>query len=107
RGVEPTGNAAGLHASVRRALDERRLFVLLPFAAIAGLVAEVNAGTEPEPIALAGVAAAILLGLLLTQRSIVALRGLTLLAAFWLGFVLLPVHGALFGTQMLARPAYG
>lgn len=107
RGVEPTGNAAGLHASVRRALDERRLFVLLPFAAIAGLVAEVNAGTEPEPIALAGVAAAILLGLLLTQRSIVALRGLTLLAAFWLGFVLLPIHGALFGTQMLARPAYG
>jgi competence protein ComEC len=28
-------------------------------------------------------------------------------AAFWLGFCLLSLHGAWFGTEMLARPAYG
>ena len=32
---------------------------------------------------------------------------MTTLAAAWVGFCLLPVHGALFGTEMLTRPVYG
>jgi competence protein ComEC len=97
----------GLSAAAQDALDNRRLFVLLPFAIIAGLIASLAGASQPEPLALAGVAAALALALPFLLRSTVALRLHALLSAFWLGFALLAIHGALFGTTMLARPAYG
>ena len=49
----------------------------------------------------------IALGVVIALRSVTWARTMVALAAAWLGFCLLPIHGALFGTEMLARPAYG
>ena len=98
---------AGLLASARLALEERRGFVLLPFAAIAGLIVEANLPVEPQATLLVAGSVATALGLVIAARSTVWGRIFVTLAAAWLGFCLLPVHGALFGTPMLIHPAYG
>jgi competence protein ComEC len=98
---------SGMVGAVRRALDERRLFVLMPVAVIAGLIASVAVASQPEPWALALVALVAAAALPLAMSRVVALRLLLLFMAFWMGFSLLAIHGALFGTTMLARPAYG
>lgn len=89
------------------AFEARRLFVLLPFAAIAGQIFYVLLPYEPHPAALIGVAlvlAAVMLG---ASRSTLALRCTVLALAFWAGAGLLPLHGAFFGTTMLRNPVYG
>lgn len=96
-----------LGASVSAALAERRLALLLPFAMIVGLIASVELPADPHPVALAAGAAAIGLMLALSLRTPTRLRLASVLAAAWLGFSLLPIHGAMFGSPMLARPAYG
>ena len=98
--------ASAVAAALADAIAARRLFVLLPFAMIAGLIAYAQLPIEPHPWALAGTAAAIMLLLALLRRS-PALPVATLAAAFWVGACLLPLHGLWFGTSMLARPAYG
>lgn len=105
--VGSPAKSAGLIAAARKALDERRLFVLLPFAIIAGLIVSLLGSAPPEPAALIGVGIAMVLAIPLAMRSTVALRLLALAAAFWLGFSLLAIQGALFGTSMLSRPAFG
>ncbi|MDO8360889.1 MAG: ComEC/Rec2 family competence protein, partial [Devosia sp.] len=102
----PATPRRGLIASATVALDERRLFVLLPFATIAGLIVSVDLPSEPQPIALGIGAGALALATILSLRSLTRLRIIALIAAFWAGLCLLPIHGALFGTEMLARPAY-
>lgn len=97
----------GLLKSLRHALDERRLFVLLPFAVIVGLVASTMTPEAPEPLLLGGGGALLLAALVLAARSLAVTRCLALLAAFWVGFSLLAIHAALFGTPMLVRPVYG
>jgi competence protein ComEC len=97
----------GLAASISAALAERRLVLLLPFAMIAGLIADVELPVDPHPLALAGGAAAIGLMLALSLGAPIRLRLTLLLAAGWMGLSLLPIHGALLGSPMLARPAYG
>jgi competence protein ComEC len=97
----------GIVAAAASALDDRRLFVLLPFAIITGLVVSLGGASQPEPAALAGVAVAIPVAVPLLARSTTGLRLLALFAAFWLGYSLLSVHAAWFGTEMLSRPAYG
>ncbi|MBE0579257.1 ComEC/Rec2 family competence protein [Devosia sp.] len=84
----------------------RRLFVLLPFAAIAGLIAYAALPVEPLPEALAGVGAALALLVILLRRS-AGLPLAALAAAAWIGFCLLTLHALWFGTSMLTRPAYG
>lgn len=92
--------------AVRSALATRRLFVLLPFAMIFGMIVYAQLPFEPQGIALAGVGAALLLIFIFMLRSpALPLAGLAL--AFWAGLCLLPLHGLTFGTPMLARPAYG
>lgn len=97
----------GLTASVAASLDERRLFILLPFAMIAGLIVSIEVPSEPHPIALA--AGALVIGAVLatSMRNTVRLRLAALAAALWTGLCLLPIHGAVWGTGMLTRPAYG
>lgn len=76
---------------------------------IAGLICYATMPTEPSTYLLAGVAMT-LAGLVVLSRARHALNGLRVLvqlAAFWLGFCLLPLHGLAFGTPMLAYPAYG
>ncbi|HEX4297685.1 MAG TPA: ComEC/Rec2 family competence protein [Devosia sp.] len=94
-------------ASAAAALEQRRLFVLLPFAMIAGLIGSVSLPQDPPPIVLVSGAAVLVGALAVSLRTLVRLRLLTLAVSFWAGLCLLPIHGALFGTPMLARPAYG
>ncbi len=84
----------------------RRLFVLLPFAMIAGLIAYAVLPGEPQPQALLAIGLALAVLIAMLWRSI-ALPLASLLVAAWIGFCLLPVHGLWFGTTMLTRPAYG
>jgi competence protein ComEC len=96
-----------LLASAEAALDERRLFVLLPFVVIVGLVTSVEAPAEAQPAALGLGAAVIALATAMSWHNLLRLRLAVLAAAFWAGFCLLPIHGAFWGTAMLDRPAYG
>lgn len=97
---------ASLQQAARDALGARRAFVLVPFAMIAGMVVYVQLPAEPNAWALAGVGVGLLgVGLLLARTQWMP-AGL-LLAATWLGFCLLALHGSWFGTAMLERPSYG
>jgi competence protein ComEC len=103
----PAARPRGLATAVTAALAQRRLFVLLPFAMIAGIVGSLAGETSPDPGLLLLVGLALLTALPLLRRSTRAVRATALLLACWIGFGLLSLHGALFGTPMLARPAYG
>lgn len=101
----PKRSAIGI-GSLADAVVVRRLFVLLPFGMIAGLVAYSALPVEPQPEALGLVAAALAILTVLLWRSPV-LPLATLLLVTWFGFCLLPLHGSWVGTAMLSRPAYG
>src|SRR3954470_12972231 len=75
----------GIVASAAVALDERRLFVLLPFAMIAGLIVSIELPRAPHPIALGGGAAVIAAAGAASMRSTVGMRVAVLIAAFWIG----------------------
>ena len=96
----------GLTTSVTSAIAGRRIFVLLPFAMIFGLVGYVQLPFEPEPLALLGMAIVLLSSVIVSWRSPM-LPVLTLFFGFWAGLCLLPIHGIWFGTPMLSFPAYG
>ncbi|KRA48827.1 ComEC/Rec2 family competence protein [Devosia sp. Root635] len=98
--------AATVDRGLADAAVARRLFVLLPFAMIVGLIGYAALPFEPAPQALAMLGTVALLPVMLLWRS----PGLPLagiLIAAWAGFCLLPLHGLWFGTTMLTRPAYG
>jgi competence protein ComEC len=96
-----------LGAAVLESIETRRLFVLLPFSVIGGMVAYSQVAFEPNPWALA-VIALVLMGLLLASLAqVTRFRALLLLSALWFGVCLLPIHGLLFGTTMLSFPVYG
>ena len=101
----------GLLAEVRdafaAALEHRRLFLMLPFATIAGLIVAFELPAEPSLILLGAGGVGTVVALIATRQSLGWNRAAGLAAALWLGFCLLGIHGALFGTPMLARPAYG
>lgn len=97
----------GFIRAVTRGLEQRRLFVLLPFAIIAGLIASLAGPAQPDPLVLGAGGILLLVLVVIASRSLVAGRLSALAAAFWTGLSLLSIHGALFGTEMLARPAYG
>lgn len=97
----------GLLASAGEALEQRRLFVLLPFASIIGLIVSLQTSAPPASLALGLVAIALAAAPVLSHATAGTFRFFMLFAAGWIGFCLLPVHGAMFGTSMLSRPAYG
>lgn len=103
--ARPLRVVPGLWRGIARDLEQRRLFILFPFALIAGLALAL--AFTPDPALLLGVGMLLLALLPLLRRSLPALRLLSLAVALWAGLGLLPLHGALFGTRMLARPAYG
>lgn len=106
RSRAPAAPWTSLWAAIFFALATRRVFVLLPFAMILGMIVYAQLPFEPQGIALILVAAALpLLATMLRQSTTLPLA--TLLIGFWAGFCLLPLHGAAFGTEMLARPTYG
>jgi competence protein ComEC len=97
----------GLLTGLGEAVEQRRLFVLLPFASVAGLIVSLQSTAPPEPLTLCLVALALVVTLVAAAASAWTFRIALLLCAFWAGFCLLPLHGALSGTEMLSRPAYG
>ena len=106
RQAAKTSLPRALGAAIATDIAGRRLFVLLPFAMIAGLITYAGLPVEPQAWLLAsGVVVAGLLLLVLRHSSRLPMAGL--LAAFWIGICLLPLHGLWFGTSMLAFPAYG
>ncbi len=103
----PAPRFNGILRSAAAALDERRLFLLMPFAMIAGLIVSIELSSAPHPAALAVGAGIIGLVLAVSRRFLAWFRLAALAAAFWAGLCLLPLNGALWGTSMLARPVFG
>lgn len=101
--------ALSLRQAVADAIDQRRLFTLLPFSLIVGLVSYALLPSEPGVIHFA-MGSLCVAGFLIgawVSHWLGGLRFATQLVAVWLGFCLLPIHGLAFGTTMLAVPAYG
>ena len=98
---------AALRSSIGAALEHRRLFLLWPYAVIAGLVAGVSVPEVPAPPVLLVIGAGLVLAMAFAYERLALLRLVSLVTCAWLGFCLLPLHGTLFGTAMLSRPAYG
>lgn len=101
------GLLAGALAAFAEAIEHRRAFLLLPYAMISGLVAAFVLPADPSPILLGAGGLAVVAALVASRNAPGWNRTAGLLVACWAGFCLLPIHGALFGTPMLARPAYG
>ncbi len=93
--------------AIRRALDERRGFLLFPFALMTGLILYRLPNVEPNPVAviLLTLAAAGWLVAVRWQKR----RGVVAQIVFGLalGFAILPLHGLLFGTDMLHGSRFG
>src|SRR5690606_32014599 len=108
-GSSPVGRAVrrSWAMSVGAALDERRFFVLVPFAAIAGAILYVAAGSEPEAWALTAILALCATALVVAWRSLSLVRIVLLAAAVTTGVGIMMAHAALSGTPMLAGSAYG
>jgi competence protein ComEC len=98
---------AKLRSSVEDCLDQRRLIVLIPFALIIGLIAFAALPVDPSPWAMASLAVILVVAVAFTGRALHLQRIAVLASAFWLGACLLMIHGQLWGTKMLAYPAYG
>lgn len=109
-GVRRTADKTSLLSLVRTEIEAavvaRRLFVLLPFAMLSGLIVYASLPLEPAWWALVAVGVAVV-GLLLALRNSALLPLIGLVGAFWAGMGLLPLHGFWFGTEMLRYPAYG
>lgn len=89
------------------ALAQRRGFLLVPFALIAGILFYRLPRFEPQlwaPMALLGLAGLAFGGALARQR---AMLGTGLALAFAAGFAGTGLHARVFGTQMLQKPVYG
>lgn len=89
------------------AFEARRLLVALPCLAIAGLICYRLLPYDPHPAALGGVMAALFAAIIVFRQHLNLLRLAVAGIGFWVGFSLLAVHGALFGTQMLVFPVFG
>lgn len=98
---------SSLVATLVAALEARRVFILLPFLLLAGLTIAAALPADPPPTVLAAVAVGIS-AVAYLGRSYATIRYLAaVLGAVWAGISLLPIHGALSGTAMLASPLYG
>lgn len=92
-----------LHSETLDCIEQRRTFILLPFALVAGIIVYRIVGFEPASQYVAvGALLAVLLAVAMRSRA----WALPLVAAA-IGFAALPVHSALFGTAMLNTPKYG
>ncbi len=108
-GALPLSWLQSLGISLSTATEQRRLFVLLPFMLIAGLIAYALPSDEPGALLLIAplIAATLTVTLSIWKGDLGGLRIGVQLLAFATGFLLLPAHGTLFGTTMLPRAVYG
>ena len=97
----------GLFSSFSTALDGRRLFIIMPFAMIAGILIYRVPRFEPPLAALGAVGLLLLASMWIWRRAYAVLLVLFVVTIMWTGVVLLPIHGALFGTEMVYGAIYG
>lgn len=104
-----TGLLNAMVGSVVRSAQTRRLFILLPFDLIAGLMAYAILPEEPSPWVLCAGAVVLVAAVAggAAVRSVVAFRLATHALAIWVGACLLPLQAQLSPTEMLTRPAFG
>jgi len=105
----PATISRSLQRALVAAIEQRRLFVLLPFSLILGLALYAILPAEPAPFHFM-IGSLCVTGSLLgafANHSLIGLRLATQGLAIWLGFCLLPLHGLTVGTAMLQGPAYG
>ena len=99
--------AANIGAEISRHIANKRLLVLQPFMLIAGILAYRTTRYEPAMPAIVLVAALLLLGAFFNRNKHRQFCIFALLLGFWSGFLLLPIHGKLFGTNMIYGVFYG
>ena len=106
-GAAMSGLRAGFADAVATVLERRRGFLMVPFALMAGLLVYRVVPAEPDhaTVLLLPLLALLWLGLRLRQGRTVHLAQLVF--GLTLGFALLPIHGLIFGTSMLAGTVYG
>jgi competence protein ComEC len=96
-----------VHDAAADALEYRRLFVLLPFASIAGLILYAGMPLELPRWSIATMVVVVCSFAWFFRHHDPGRTIGPLAAALLAGFALLPAHGAIFGTTMLVYPAYG
>jgi len=96
-----------LSAQIEIALDDRRLFVAIPFCLVLGVILYKLPSDNPSVIMMLLFAICLLAYFLFTFVKGKNIHIITLLISLFVGFILLPIHGYLFGTFMLDRPTYG
>lgn len=107
--LDPRRLLADIGRAFARAAEYRRLFILLPFDLILGLIVYAVLPEEPPGWLLGGGLGLLMVasGIAFAFRSVLALRLSTHGLAVWIGLCLLPLHAWLAPTTMLTRPAYG
>jgi competence protein ComEC len=107
--AQPRAVTASMWRAATEAVAQRRLFVLLPFSLIAGLLCYAVLPDEPSALHyLFGTSVVTSLASLATfGHSLRNIRICIQLSALWIGFCLLPMHGLAFGTAMLRVPTIG
>ena len=90
-----------------KAVGNRRLLILQPFMMIAGILLYCATVFEPSPLILVVFSAVLPIAFYLWRTSAVIVPFIFLLCGIWVGFNLLPIHGKLFGTEMLYGSFYG
>lgn len=103
----PLSFSTAIRRAVLHAGSQRRVFLLVPFAIIAGLLTYCAATYEPDIVLLTTFGFFAFLVFLFALRRGQGLRTAMLILAFWTGYALLSFFGAAFGTSMLGQSVYG
>ncbi len=93
--------------SILGAIQNRRLLILQPFALILGILMYRSTTFEPAYLAIIGVSTAVLIALYVWRASPVLFPLFALVSGVCFGFSLLPIHGKMFGTEMVYGAIYG
>ncbi|HHS82844.1 MAG TPA: ComEC family competence protein, partial [Devosia sp.] len=96
-----------MSGSLAHALAQRRLLILMPFALVGGILLYRAARFEPSPVALGLIGLVLFASLWIWRHSVGVFPFVATLCGVWAGAILLPVHGALFGTEMVYGAVYG
>ena len=95
-----------INKQILKSIEDRRLLISTPFVILFGLIIYTIPKNEPSSLAM------IILGFLLIIYLLYSflrgddIRKKSLFLLLFIGFALLPIHGAFFGTKMLDRPFY-
>ncbi|MCF6327997.1 MAG: competence protein ComEC family protein [Devosiaceae bacterium] len=97
----------GFNAEISRHITNRRLLVLQPFMLIFGILVYRATKFEPAAFAMVLIAILLMLGAFFNRNKQKQFWVFVLLLGFWAGFLLLPIHGKLFGSNMIYGAFYG